>query len=102
MDTTSIENQKQVSVSSSEILNYGTPARYSEAQIRAALEQRFRYRPWTAEQVASGKEVTDSFIETAFSVIKNVPPCPTRTRVLNELETCRMMSNAAITHEGSF
>lgn len=97
-----ILNQKMVSVPTSEILNYGTLDRYSEEEIRNAIAQRFRYRAWSPEQVARGKEVTEAFIEAAFAVIENVPPCPTRTRVLNEIEITRMLANAAITHEGSF
>jgi len=96
------EENERATVTSSEVLNYGTLARYSEAVIRGALEQRFRYQQWSPEKMERGKAVTDAFIGTAFTVIKNVPPCPTRTRVLNEIETCRMMANAAITHDGSF
>ena len=73
-----------------------------EPDVVDAVTRRFTYKMWTPLQIAQGKEVTEAFIQAALVVMKNVPPSPTRTRVLNELEMARMLANAAITHDGAF
>lgn len=102
MEVHDAANQEVVSVPTSELINYGTPARYPIEALEAAVRERFTYKAWTPEQVELGKEVTEAFIQAAITVIKNVPPSATRTRVINELEIGRMLANAAITHQGAF
>lgn len=68
--------------------------------IRAAIITRFTNQPWKEDQAYAGNRVTSAAIEMASVIIANVPPSPMRTRALNELETCRMIANLAITHRG--
>lgn len=71
-------------------------------EIRALIKERFTYKQWNDQQLEHGKMVTTAAIAFAETIIEHVPPCPTRTRVLNLIEDGRMMANAAITHGGKF
>lgn len=71
-------------------------------EIEAIIKERFTYKQWTPDQVAFGDAVTHGAIEWAKVIVKNVPPSPTRTRVINLIEEARMLANAAITYGGKF
>lgn len=62
----------------------------------------FEYHAWDDLQRAAGGGVRATLVEAYETIIKTVPPCPTRTRALNMLVDCRMLANAAITHKGKY
>lgn len=90
------EGQKEQTAPS---LNY---ARDLTPEVEALIIERFTYKQWTPEQVASGANVTNAAIAFAITIVTNVPPSATRTRALNLIEEARMLANAAITHDGKF
>lgn len=71
-------------------------------EVEALIIERFTYKQWTPEQIERGRQVTEGAIEFAKDIVQHVPPSATRTRALNLIEEARMLSNAAITHEGKF
>lgn len=62
----------------------------------------FTYMPWSPSQIEDGKEVTEALKTAFYTILMRVPPCPTRTRALNNLVDARMLANAAITHHGKW
>lgn len=79
-----------------------TSATAVNGDVDETIKNLFAYQPWTKDQEERGVKVRES-LEAAFRVIlENVPSCPTRTRAMNMLTDCRMLANAAITHNGKF
>ena len=62
----------------------------------------FTYAPWNDAQKEAGHEVVEALKTAYMTIVENVPPCPTRTRALNNLIDARMLANAAITHGGKY
>ncbi len=77
-----------------------TPEEKAEAGFLVA--DVFTYHEWTDEQKDAGREVRESIGDAFLSIMKNVPPSPSRTRALNHLIDARMLANAAITHGGKY
>ena len=69
-------------------------------EMEEAIEEVFRYHPWSTEQRQAGEYVKKALMTAYVAILVNVPSCPSRTRALNMLTDCRMLANRAITFQG--
>lgn len=76
----------------------GTPA-YGRLTLDN-VDRLFDYQPWDEWQRDAGQQVREALTAAAKVILRAVPPCPTRTRALNDLLDARMKANAAITFRG--
>ena len=74
----------------------------TEEGLAEQVHDLFTYHKWDDKQVLKGQHVRGALEDAYVAIIKNVPPCPTRTRALNMLVEARMLANAAITHGGKY
>lgn len=70
------------------------------ANLDEGADWLFTFAPWNDEQSAAGVAVRDSLKEAYKTIIKNVQSGPMRTRAVNMLTDCRMLTNQAITFPG--
>lgn len=64
------------------------------------VEEVFRYQPWNPDQVDAGNQVRDALVLAAKTILRTVPPSPSRTRALNAVMDARMLANQAISFFG--
>lgn len=81
---------------------YNPPRPAAERLSLDNVEHVFAYQPWNSDQVARGQVVRDALVAAAKAILRSVPECPQRTRVLNHLIDARMIANAAITFDGRY
>jgi hypothetical protein len=71
-------------------------------EIVREVHELFTYKKWDENQVTRGTFVRDALVDAFLVILEQVPSCPTRSRALNLIIDCRMLCNAAITHEGKY
>ena len=71
-------------------------------EVEAEVRDLFEYHKWTEEMQTAGEKVRESLIQAVLTIIKNVPPGPTRSRAINNIIDARMLANAAITFSGKY
>lgn len=72
------------------------------AEIDDAIEDAFRFHPWTPEQIAAGVGVRAALAQAVKVIVANVPPGPDRTVAIRKIREARMDANSAITHSGKY
>lgn len=71
-------------------------------EIEATIDDVFEYHKWDVNQVLEGTHVREALARAVKVIVANVPPCPTRTRAINNIVDARMLANSAITHRGKY
>lgn len=71
-------------------------------EVDEEIERMFNYHAWDQERIDKGTKVRRALCDAVKVIIDNVPPCPQRTRAINNLVDARMLANSAITHDGRF
>jgi hypothetical protein len=71
-------------------------------EVEDEVDRLFLHIPWDVDQQAAGARIRIALAEAFKSIIKDVPPCPTRTVALRKIVEARMDCNSAITHKGQY
>lgn len=71
-------------------------------EVIGEVHNLFEYHAWDEEKIMAGAEVRNILASAYQTILRVVPPCPTRTHALNNLVDARMLANAAITHDGRY
>ena len=71
-------------------------------EVKASIEDAFKYHPWDADKNQRGEVVRKALADAVEAIVRCAPPCPDRSSAIRKIREARMDTNSAITHDGKW